>query len=231
MLEKQTVAEQVAKHLREELKGRRWSGAMPRRDVLACELGVHENAIERVFFEELEKGVIPHSFYDLPTWDISPEELSKCLDSLFQFTPPTSILVDDWILVHAIQNYFCASGQGLPQPGLRLHRLPSEVPGVSPMNRPFLPGSGCRGAVRRGMVETRRSREKCDPAKTDQGRFPRKPDERIAKHGMRLVDLGVGDVERGEFLLAKGSRLEISRLERECADHEEGEVEAAEEGV
>ena len=61
--------------------------------------------IESVFFEELEKRGIPHSAYNLPTWDISPEGLSKCLDSLFRFTPPTSILVDDWVLLYAIQNY------------------------------------------------------------------------------------------------------------------------------
>jgi DNA-binding LacI/PurR family transcriptional regulator len=63
------------------------------------------STIERVFIEELEKRGLSHSSYNLPVWEISPEGLRKCLVSLFQFTPPTAILVDDWMLVHAIQNH------------------------------------------------------------------------------------------------------------------------------
>lgn len=60
---------------------------------------------ERIFFEELEKRGLAHSNYNLPIWETSPEGLEKCLESLFQFTPPSVIFVDDWLLVLAIQNY------------------------------------------------------------------------------------------------------------------------------
>lgn len=60
---------------------------------------------ERVFFEELEKRGLAPSNYNLPVWEASPEGLEKCLESLFQFTPPSVIFVDDWLLLLAIQNY------------------------------------------------------------------------------------------------------------------------------
>lgn len=75
------------------------------------------STIERVFFEELEKRGISYSPYNLPVWDISPEGLRKCLVSLFQFTPPTAIVVDDWMLVYAIQNHL------LRERGLASRRL------------------------------------------------------------------------------------------------------------
>jgi DNA-binding LacI/PurR family transcriptional regulator len=62
-------------------------------------------AIEKVFLEELEKHHVPHGDYNLPSWENSPDGLRKCIDSLFQITPPDAILVDDWIVYYAIQNY------------------------------------------------------------------------------------------------------------------------------
>jgi DNA-binding LacI/PurR family transcriptional regulator len=58
-----------------------------------------------VFFEELEKRGLAPSNYNLPVWEASPEGLEKCLESLFKFTPPSVIFVDDWLLLLAIQNY------------------------------------------------------------------------------------------------------------------------------
>ena len=61
--------------------------------------------IEQVFLEELTKWNLPHGAYNLPGWDNSPTGLRKCLVSLFQVTPPDAILVDDWVVYYAIQNY------------------------------------------------------------------------------------------------------------------------------
>ena len=62
-------------------------------------------AIEKVFLEELEKYHVPHGDYNLPSWENSPDGLRECIDSLFQITPPDAILVDDWIVYYAVQNY------------------------------------------------------------------------------------------------------------------------------
>lgn len=43
--------------------------------------------------------------YNLPDWEGSPEGLNRCLESLFQVTPPTAILFDDRVLDHAIRKF------------------------------------------------------------------------------------------------------------------------------
>ncbi len=67
--------------------------------------------IERVFVEELMKWNIPHGNYNLPEWENSPAGLNQCLTSLFQLTPPSAILVDDWMLMFGVQS-FLARTQG-----------------------------------------------------------------------------------------------------------------------
>ena len=59
----------------------------------------------KVLFEELSKRNLPHSSYNMPDWGSTPEELHRCLEALFQVTPPDVILVDDWMLSFAIQNH------------------------------------------------------------------------------------------------------------------------------
>ena len=63
------------------------------------------SATAEVLIEELDKRDLQHSSYNLPVWDDTPDGLHRCLDALFQVTPPDAILVDDWILSYAIQNY------------------------------------------------------------------------------------------------------------------------------
>lgn len=57
------------------------------------------------FLEKLEEHQLTSSAYNLPQWDSTPSGLHRCLESLFQVTPPTAILVDDWMLLYAIQNF------------------------------------------------------------------------------------------------------------------------------
>ncbi len=61
--------------------------------------------IEQAFLEELTKWNLPHSAFNLPVWENSPDGLRKCLSSLFKITPPNAIFTDDWVIHHAIQNY------------------------------------------------------------------------------------------------------------------------------
>lgn len=60
---------------------------------------------ERTFIEELEKHEVVHSSYNLAVWDNTADGLRRCLDMLFQVTPPTAIFVDDWMIHHAVQHY------------------------------------------------------------------------------------------------------------------------------
>ena len=54
MLNRQSVSEQAAVVLREDLIKRRWTNYMPGRDKLAKELGVHGSTVERAL-DQLEK--------------------------------------------------------------------------------------------------------------------------------------------------------------------------------
>lgn len=86
-----------------------------RRIVMLTRRGVHIRGLtptERLFFEELEKRNLSQSSYNLPQWEDTPDGLHRCLDELFKVTPPDAIIVCDWILTYAIQN-FISRGQGL----------------------------------------------------------------------------------------------------------------------
>lgn len=73
---------------------------LTRGDKESSRLGV----IERTFLEELEKLDLTRGSYNIPDWENSPVGLEQCLTSLFKVTPPSAILVDDWMIFHAIQN-------------------------------------------------------------------------------------------------------------------------------
>jgi DNA-binding LacI/PurR family transcriptional regulator/DNA-binding transcriptional regulator YhcF (GntR family) len=58
MLKTQTISEQVASHLRDELKRGRWKGLMPGRDRLAVECGVNGATIERALSQLEREGIL-----------------------------------------------------------------------------------------------------------------------------------------------------------------------------
>jgi DNA-binding LacI/PurR family transcriptional regulator len=70
---------------------------------------------ERHFLESLESHGIPTSGYNIPEWEDSPEGLGKVIDSLFQVTPPTALLVGDSALFHAVQLHLAARGLFAPR--------------------------------------------------------------------------------------------------------------------
>jgi DNA-binding LacI/PurR family transcriptional regulator len=61
--------------------------------------------VEQAFIDELKACGIQAGAYNLPDWEDSPEGFHRCLNELFQFTPPTAFLVGDWLLFLALQNY------------------------------------------------------------------------------------------------------------------------------
>jgi len=68
-------------------------------------LSVGPNPTHKAFLEKLRQLGLPAGDYNLPRWDSTPDGLLRCLEALFRVTPPTAILIDDWMLHHAIQGF------------------------------------------------------------------------------------------------------------------------------
>jgi DNA-binding LacI/PurR family transcriptional regulator len=98
MLEKRSVSDQVASHLRGELESRRWTSRMPGRDKLAKELGVHGSTVERALQQLEKEGLIGKAGPGKPRLIVAratsrPKKASVCVllyDSVDQ--------ADDYIL-------------------------------------------------------------------------------------------------------------------------------------
>ncbi|MBT8043344.1 MAG: substrate-binding domain-containing protein [Verrucomicrobiae bacterium] len=58
-------------------------------------------ALERMFLNDLEKHGIATSSYNLPDWDNNREAFHRCLDSLFQVSPPTALIISEAALFWA----------------------------------------------------------------------------------------------------------------------------------
>jgi DNA-binding LacI/PurR family transcriptional regulator len=70
---------------------------------------------ERSFLNELAAHGIPTGPYHLPNWEDSPEGLQQILDSLFQTTPPTALLIDEAYLFHAVKHHLANKGIRTPE--------------------------------------------------------------------------------------------------------------------
>jgi DNA-binding LacI/PurR family transcriptional regulator/biotin operon repressor len=65
---------------------------------------------EQAFLDELKNHGIIAGAYNLPDWGNSPEEFYRCLDSLFQLSPPTALLVSEPKLFNAARDYLSQRG-------------------------------------------------------------------------------------------------------------------------
>ena len=65
---------------------------------------------ERAFLAELEFLGIPTGPYNLPDWQDDMTGFHRCLDSLFQHTPPTALLIDEMQLFIAAQQHLAQRG-------------------------------------------------------------------------------------------------------------------------
>jgi len=65
---------------------------------------------ERAFLQDLEAHGIKTSRYNLPDWNDDAEGLHRCLDSLFQHTAPTALLIDEMALFVATQQHLAQHG-------------------------------------------------------------------------------------------------------------------------
>jgi DNA-binding LacI/PurR family transcriptional regulator len=71
--------------------------------------------LEQAFLDELEKHGIPTGRYNLPAWKDSREGFQRGLDSLFQHTPPTALIISESLLFTAAQQYLAARGIVAPK--------------------------------------------------------------------------------------------------------------------
>jgi DNA-binding LacI/PurR family transcriptional regulator len=69
----------------------------------------------RAFLAELEAHGLPVGAYNLPDWKDSAEGFRNCLDSLFQVTPPTAMIVDEAFLFNVAQQHLARRGIRAPE--------------------------------------------------------------------------------------------------------------------
>ena len=70
---------------------------------------------EQRFLERLRGHGLPTSSYNLPDWEDCPKALEELLDSLFQHTPPTALLVDEVSVFIAVMQRLCRLGIVAPE--------------------------------------------------------------------------------------------------------------------
>ena len=71
--------------------------------------------LERRFLEAMTAHGLPTSAYNLPDWEDSAESFRRCLDSLFQVTPPTALIFDQTFLFAVAQQHLARRGILAPE--------------------------------------------------------------------------------------------------------------------
>lgn len=70
---------------------------------------------ERAFLEELRSHGLPVGAFNLPDWEETREGFHELLQSLFKFTPPTALIIDEAPLFAAAQQFLAGCGIRVPQ--------------------------------------------------------------------------------------------------------------------
>jgi hypothetical protein len=70
----------------------------------------HPSLVARAFLDELKAQDIPHGAYNMPNWEDTPEGFQQCLGSLFRYTPPTALIVDESMLYFAALQFLAKRG-------------------------------------------------------------------------------------------------------------------------
>lgn len=66
--------------------------------------------LEREFLEILEAHGIKTGAYNLPDWSDNVDDFHRCIDSLFKYTPPTAIILDEFQYFSAAQLHLAYKG-------------------------------------------------------------------------------------------------------------------------
>jgi len=75
---------------------------------------------EQRFLDELKSAGIETGVYNLPDWEDNRQDLAACIDKLWQYTPPTALLIDEC-------EFFVATLHHLAQKGITAPRDVSLV--------------------------------------------------------------------------------------------------------
>lgn len=73
------------------------------------------NGYEQAFLDELGRAGIRTGGYNLPDWGDSPEELHRGLEALFQYTPPTALIISEPKLFFAVRDHLAQRGVVAPR--------------------------------------------------------------------------------------------------------------------
>jgi DNA-binding LacI/PurR family transcriptional regulator/DNA-binding transcriptional regulator YhcF (GntR family) len=71
--------------------------------------------VEQAFLDELERHGIKTGAYNLAVWEGGISEFHQCIESLFQFTPPTALFLDEPMLFLATQQHLARKGLLAPE--------------------------------------------------------------------------------------------------------------------
>jgi len=72
-------------------------------------------SVEQTFLRELSSHGIKVGSYNLPDWEETPEGFTRCLDSLFQITPPTALILDEAFFLTIAQQHLARRGILAPE--------------------------------------------------------------------------------------------------------------------
>lgn len=75
----------------------------------------HPGYLEQAFLDELGRHGIQTGRYNLPDWKDSREGFQRGLDSLFQHTPPTALIISEPLIFTAAQQYLANRGIVAPK--------------------------------------------------------------------------------------------------------------------
>lgn len=75
----------------------------------------HPGMLEQAFLDELERNGIKTGTYHLPDWDDNIGGFYRCLDSLFNTTPPTALLISEPYQMIAAQQHLARKGIMAPE--------------------------------------------------------------------------------------------------------------------
>lgn len=71
--------------------------------------------LARAFLAELELLGLPTGSYNLPDWEDNADGFLRCIDSLFQVTPPTALIIDEVSLFVVAQQHLARRGILAPE--------------------------------------------------------------------------------------------------------------------
>lgn len=71
--------------------------------------------VAQAMLDAMRAHGLPTGPYNLPHWKNDPDDLQRCLDSLFRNTPPTAMIIDEAFLFNVVQQHLARLGVVAPR--------------------------------------------------------------------------------------------------------------------